>query len=57
MAEHESTPATSTAAKRRHPSQPKSGVEKKGQRPVRQSKRANIPGTQAGNVASIAKSG
>ena len=43
MAEHESTPATSTAAKRIHPSQHKTDVEKKGQRPVRQSKRANIP--------------
>jgi hypothetical protein len=30
-------------------------VEKKGQRPVRQSKQGNILGTQAGNVASIAK--
>ena len=38
-------------------SQHKTSVEKKGRRPVSQSKRANIPGTQAGNVARIARSG
>ena len=42
---------------RKHPSPNEPGVEKKRRRPLGQSKRANIPGTQADNVASIAKSG